>query len=158
MFVAGDDDQSLYSFRFASGAGIHSFPDRYPGTGRHQLDACFRCPPQVLAASMSLIHAHPAQNRIPKRHHSLYAEADPPVQGMVGLWRFGHAVNEARAISHSCKKLIDAGMNPRDILILLSNQRRLTQPLLNELVSWNAAVSGRYRRWRPGQPARLWPR
>jgi DNA helicase-2/ATP-dependent DNA helicase PcrA len=133
VFVAGDDDQSLYSFRFASPAGIQTFPTRYPGTGQHQLTACFRCPPRVLSASMTLIAANPAPDRIPKEHVSLYTEANPPVQGMVSRWKFGHAVNEARAIAQSCKKLIAAGMNPRHILILLSNQRMLTHPLVEEL-------------------------
>ncbi|HEV3258563.1 MAG TPA: ATP-dependent helicase [Gemmataceae bacterium] len=133
VFVAGDDDQSVYSFRFASPAGIQTFPGDYPGTGQHQLTACFRCAPQIQAASMALIAANPGPNRIPKNHHSLYAAADPPITGYTHRWRFGHAKQEAKAIAESCKKLIEAGMNPRDILILLSNQRALAQPLIGAL-------------------------
>ena len=33
LFVAGDDDQSIYSFRFASPAGIQSFIMHYPAAG-----------------------------------------------------------------------------------------------------------------------------
>jgi superfamily I DNA/RNA helicase len=36
-FVAGDDDQSIYSFRFASPLGIQSFFNRFPQTGDHEL-------------------------------------------------------------------------------------------------------------------------
>jgi superfamily I DNA/RNA helicase len=133
VFVAGDDDQSVYSFRFASPAGIQQFPANHAGTGQHQLTDCFRCTPQVLAASLSLIGANPGPNRIPKNHLSLYAAAEPPVAGRMHRWKFGHANHEAKAIADSCKKLIEAGMNPRDILILLSNQRALSRPLVDEL-------------------------
>ena len=32
-FMAGDDDQSVYSFRFANPAGIQRIPQKYPGAG-----------------------------------------------------------------------------------------------------------------------------
>ncbi len=133
VFVAGDDDQSVYSFRFASPAGIQTFPATYPGTGTHNLNACFRCPPRILHASTTLIGAFPAPGRIEKEHFSLYAEAEPPVNGTVHHWRFAHPGNEATAIAQSCKRLVDAGMNPRDILILLSNQRVLGRPIIEAL-------------------------
>jgi superfamily I DNA/RNA helicase len=41
-FVAGDDDQSIYSFRFALPQGIQTFPTTYPGCGDHSLRLCFR--------------------------------------------------------------------------------------------------------------------
>jgi superfamily I DNA/RNA helicase len=82
---------------------------------------------------MALIGAYPGPNRIPKSHLSLYTMADPPITGCLHRWRFGHANHEANSIANSCKKLIEAGMNPRDILILLSNQRALAQPLIGAL-------------------------
>lgn len=133
VFVAGDDDQSVYSFRFASPAGIQNFPTNYPGAGLHYLAACFRCPPNILAASTALIGAFAAPNRIAKAHHSLYAASDPPVHGTVHRWRFAHPTHEATAIAQSCKRLIDAGMNPRDILILLNNQRVLGRPIVEAM-------------------------
>jgi DNA helicase II / ATP-dependent DNA helicase PcrA len=132
VFIAGDDDQSIYSFRFASPAGIQNFPADYPGSTQHQLNACFRCAPEVLHAAATLIAARPGLNRIPKAHTSLYAASDPPVPGRVHCWRFQHATAEARAVAHSCRDLIAAGTNPRDILILLS-KKSLSNPLLTEL-------------------------
>jgi hypothetical protein len=66
---------------------------------------------------------YPSQNRIPKTLNSLYAAALPPVAGVVHRWRFANAANEADSITTSCLALINAGVNPREILILLSNQR-----------------------------------
>ena len=129
VFVAGDDDQSIYSFRYASPAGIQSFVTKYPGCGQHALSACFRCTPNVLAAAQSLIAANPQPNRIPKNHISLYAAAAPPVVGVTHRWRFSRSNMEARALAESCRDLIAAGINPRDILVLLSNKRALLPDL-----------------------------
>ncbi|NQT19360.1 MAG: ATP-dependent helicase [Planctomycetes bacterium] len=125
VFVAGDDDQSIYSFRFASPAGIQAFVTKYPLCGQHTLSACFRCTPAVLTAGQALIAANPQPNRIPKNHASLYGSAVPPLTGFTQRWQFPSGIAEARAIAESCRDLIAAGINPRDILVLLSNQRAL---------------------------------
>src|SRR5438034_6321604 len=49
-FIAGDDDQSIYSFRYASPSGIQDFTTRYVGSTAHLLSDCFRCTPSVVAA------------------------------------------------------------------------------------------------------------
>jgi DNA helicase-2/ATP-dependent DNA helicase PcrA len=144
VFVAGDDDQSVYSFRFASPAGIQNFHNTYAASGLHSLTDCFRCTPTVLAAGVALIGAHPGLNRIAKNHTSLYAASAPQVQGTVFRWRFNTARAEARAIAASCRDLIAPGMNPREIFILLNNQRVLSRPLLEELE--NAGVAAEHPR------------
>lgn len=132
-FVAGDDDQSIYSFRYASPAGIQTFTQRYPGAGQHTLSDCFRCANSIVTAADALIAAYPSQNRIPKVLTSLYRAAVPPVHGSVHRWRFGTAAQECEGIGTSCQALISAGLNPRDILILLSNQRELLAGLRDAL-------------------------
>lgn len=131
VFVGGDDDQSIYSFRFASPAGIQTFPSRYPNSGQHELQECFRCTPQVLGTAMALIRAYPLPDRIPKNFSSLWDDAEPPVMGVVHRWRFSSDVGEARSIAKSCQDLISQGVPPREILILLGNSRRLLSPLKN---------------------------
>jgi superfamily I DNA/RNA helicase len=130
-FVAGDDDQSIYSFRYGSPVGIQTFPQRYPAAALHTLSDCFRCAHAIAASANALMAGHPGQNRIPKTLNSLYLGAAPPVAGGLHRWRFTDAVAEAQAIVASCRNLINAGINPRDILILLSNQRELL-PLLRD--------------------------
>lgn len=131
-FVAGDDDQSIYSFRFASPAGIQNFIAQYPHCGQHTLNACFRSTPSVLAVAQALIGANPQPNRIHKNQVSLYSTAAPPLTGSVHRWRFQAAVTEARAVAESCRDLIAAGIHPRDVLVLLSNQRALLPALDTE--------------------------
>jgi DNA helicase-2/ATP-dependent DNA helicase PcrA len=136
LFVAGDDDQSIYSFRPASPAGIQNFVKLNPACGQHTLTNCFRCTPAVLHAAQTLIGANAGPNRIPKRLVSLYTASEPPVDGSVFRFRFGRDQDEASAITETCRDLIAAGMPPRDILILLS-KRSLGQPLAEEMERLN---------------------
>ena len=132
-FVAGDDDQSIYSFRFASPQGIQQFTNRYPSASDHRVADCFRCTPSIVQSATSLINSYPVPNRIPKTLTSLYAVATPPLQGIVECWQFQTGVLEAQAIAESCRDLIQAGMPPREILLLLSNTRILSRDLVNAL-------------------------
>jgi DNA helicase-2/ATP-dependent DNA helicase PcrA len=122
LFVAGDDDQSLYAFRHASPQGIERFTHERPGSGDHTLHHCFRCAPQVLDAAQTLIRKYAADGRIEKNLVSLWAEADPPVPGALGCWSFLSGRAEARAIAQSCERLIGAGMEPSQIMILLASK------------------------------------
>src|SRR5438093_12286258 len=103
IFVAGDDDQSIYSFRFASPAGTQDFTVRYPNCGQHTLTNCFRSTPAILAAGQALITANPQPNRIPKNYVSLYGAAAPPLTGIVHRWRFPSGAKEAKAVTESCR-------------------------------------------------------
>jgi DNA helicase II / ATP-dependent DNA helicase PcrA len=134
-FIAGDDDQSIYSFRYGSPAGIQDFTQRYPAAAPHTLTDCFRCAHSIANAANALMDGYPSQNRIPKTLQSLYAGAAPAVAGVVHRWRFPNATSESASIAASCQALINAGINPRDILILLSNQRELLPTLRDSLTA-----------------------
>ena len=121
-FVAGDDDQSIYSFRFASPQGIQSFTSRFPQTGDHELQHCFRCATEVLGTAQALMVAFSEPNRIPKQLTSLYSTSNPPEPGIVHRWQFPSATQEARAIADSCSALIERGIPPREIMVLVSNK------------------------------------
>jgi DNA helicase-2/ATP-dependent DNA helicase PcrA len=133
LFVAGDDDQSIYSFRHANPNGIVQFPGVYPSSSTHILTDCFRCAPQILAPASRLITYNP--NRVAKNLVSLYGAASPPVQGRLWVWSFQTAQEEARAIARSCQELINAGMAGREdeILILISNRRVQLDLIAQEL-------------------------
>jgi ATP-dependent DNA helicase UvrD/PcrA len=83
VFVAGDDDQSIYSFRHESPLGIQRFTEKYPQAAAHALRHCFRCTPEVLQAATHVILNNASPNRIAKALVSLYENADPPNRGAV---------------------------------------------------------------------------
>lgn len=120
LLIAGDDDQSIYSFRHANPDGIVSFARVYNNSSSHTLTACFRCSPSVLYPALKLINHNP--NRISKDLESLYQSATPPVDGTLSVLSFTNADVEAKAVAESCASLISAGMegNEDDIVILLS--------------------------------------
>lgn len=129
LFVAGDDDQSIYAFRHAAPLGIQNFVSTYRGASDHQLQDCFRSTQAILGPASSLISVNPS--RIPKVLNSLWSSANPPVQGAFHVWRFNQGVEEARAIAESCHALITQGMPPNDILVLVGNVK-VQVPLLTQ--------------------------
>ena len=48
LTVVGDDDQSIYSWRYAQPEGIVEFPNDYPGTQTETLVNCRRCPTKIV--------------------------------------------------------------------------------------------------------------
>jgi superfamily I DNA/RNA helicase len=129
VFIAGDDDQSVYAFRHAAPTGIQNFGTTFKNSSSHQLEYCFRCTPDILSGAVSLVSANP--NRIPKIFMSLYANAAPVVQGSLKVWRFKNGVDEARAITQSAEALLSSGVSANEMLVLVNNS--LAQlPLLTE--------------------------
>lgn len=133
IFVAGDDDQSIYAFRHAAPAGIQQFHTKYTGAANHTLNACFRCTPTVLQAAYAVVTAFPDPNRLPKSVTSLYSASCPPVVGAVHRWRFAGSRQEAKAIATSCAQLISVGVPAEDLLILLSSVPTLARPICDAL-------------------------
>jgi DNA helicase-2/ATP-dependent DNA helicase PcrA len=133
LFIAGDDDQSIYSFRHANPNGIVQFVTTYPASATHVLTDCFRCTSGILVPASRLIAFNP--NRVSKNLASLYETATPPVRGGLKVWSFQYADEEARAIAQSCRGLINGGMAGREdeILILISNRRVQLDMLSQEL-------------------------
>ncbi len=56
LLVIGDENQSIYSFRFAHPEGIATFDKSHPGTHDVELEACRRCPHRVVEMANALIH------------------------------------------------------------------------------------------------------
>ncbi|MCH7998835.1 MAG: ATP-dependent helicase [Chloroflexi bacterium] len=123
LWVAGDDDQSIYAFRHADPSGIQNFGITYAGSASHTLVDCFRCAPEILARALSLIAFNPSPPRIQKGLVSMYAGSNPPVQGQFTIWRLPSGALESKAISESCRSLVNAGLQGHEILILLTNRR-----------------------------------
>jgi len=132
-FVAGDDDQSIYSFRFATTEGIQSFSDRHPQSSTYTLEDCFRSATEVLSSAQQLISVFQEPHRIDKDIRSLHELATPPEHGWVGRWTFRSGVAEARAIAASCHQMIATGIPAREIMILISNRPALLSAIKGEL-------------------------
>jgi len=139
LFAAGDDDQSIYSFRHANPTGLINFMAIYPRAHLLQLDYCWRCMPNVLNAAVALLRG--VAVRVTKTIQSLYSHSTPPVTGAVHVWKFASGQREAKAIAESCNALIRAGLDPSEILILVSNIQMQIPLLDRELTRLGIAFS-----------------
>ncbi|MBI4507854.1 MAG: ATP-dependent helicase [Chloroflexi bacterium] len=62
LTVVGDEDQSIYSFKYAHPEGISAFDQTHPATADESLDECRRCPITVVEMANHLIQYNPARS------------------------------------------------------------------------------------------------
>ncbi len=118
LYVAGDDDQSIYGFRKAHPDGIRNFSNNYAGAIDLPLSTCKRCDPNILNLAEFVAQLDP--NRLQKNIH---AEAGRQ-NGIVKILRFADQFQEARSIATLIKHQTTAGGIPPDqTLILLRSDR-----------------------------------
>lgn len=63
LLIIGDDNQSIYRFRYANPEGIRTFPQDVPGTTEYQITECRRCPDNIVDISNALISHDPHTTR-----------------------------------------------------------------------------------------------
>lgn len=118
VFVTGDDDQSIYGFRFAHPQGIRMFDRDYQPCSLLQLEHCLRCDKRILDLGLFVANLDP--KRIPKP-----LEARPGAsEGEVHVLWFDNQDEEAQGVARICKYLVEElGYEPKNILILIRADR-----------------------------------
>lgn len=113
---AGDDDQSIYSFRRAAPEGIRRFPEDYPGCANYPLSVTQRCARRIIEWATYVIQGDPDRPRDRPCLHC--ADGSPP--GEVALLAFPGDVTEATGVADLVRHLIDdEDVEAEDILVLL---------------------------------------
>ncbi len=116
IIAAGDDDQSIYSFRYAAPEGIRRFPDDYPGCSRYPLTITQRCGRHIIEWASYVIAGDP--DRPHDRPALVSADGSP--DGEVALLVFRSDGAEARGIATLIRQLIERDHVPaEEILVLL---------------------------------------
>ncbi|RZN37613.1 MAG: ATP-dependent helicase [Methanophagales archaeon ANME-1-THS] len=119
VFVAGDDDQSIYvKLRHANPEGIRRFPERFAPCEPFKIELCRRCPRKVIDAANKLI-----SNDRDREEKKLKPQPDAP-EGNIRVLNFKGPRREAVGIANICQGLhAHYGYKWSDILILLSRGR-----------------------------------
>jgi DNA helicase-2/ATP-dependent DNA helicase PcrA len=118
IFGAGDDDQSIYGFRYAHPEGIRRFNEDHIPSESLTLGTCVRCDRKIIKFSLFVANLDPRRLEKPLRHRS---DAD---EGEVHILRFKNQMFEAEGIVVICKYLIEKkDYTPNDILILMRTDR-----------------------------------
>jgi len=135
LFVAGDDDQSIYGFRYANPIGIRVFPDKYKAK-KFNLEICYRCDRSIL--DLAEFIANLDYQRLPKKTKPR-VEA---VEGEVRLLRFNDQYREAEWIAQKSKEILDT-KNSKNILILMRSDFRclISKTLKDAFDSQNVPVA-----------------
>lgn len=134
----GDDDQSIYGFRFAYPDGIRNFKENFSSADMYKLMICQRCDKNII--KLSQLVADLDKDRVPKK---LKPKEDAE-DGEIHLYRFKNQFYEAKGISKICKTLIhEKKYSEDDILILLriDSKQKFSDIIKNALEKEGIAVS-----------------
>ena len=137
LFIAGDDDQSIYGFRKAHPDGIRRFPEDYHEVSKLELLVCKRCDQDILALGLFVAQQDP------RRVGKLIQTECGAARGEVALLRFDNQFDEARGIADICGNLMtQRELKPSDILILLRTDRNglFSGPIRDKLSEKNIPV------------------
>ncbi|MBC7076744.1 MAG: ATP-dependent helicase, partial [Synergistales bacterium] len=126
LVVIGDEDQSIYSFKFAHPEGIATFDKTHTNTHDETLEECRRCPRLVLELANSLISNNHRSRRVLKP-----LPENPDGEVLVLQWR--SIEEEAHGIAEIIRRRIQKGeVNPGRVLVL-APRRQLGYAVRNAL-------------------------
>lgn len=116
LCVVGDDDQSIYSFRYANPDGILRV-SRDEKFEQHQITVCGRCPNPILSISNSLINWAPNRNKPP------LTARDESKTGYLAIIQWATLDAEIEGIAAAIVDDIQSErFEPGDILVLVHRQ------------------------------------
>jgi DNA helicase-2/ATP-dependent DNA helicase PcrA len=114
LIAAGDDDQSIYSFRMAHPVGIRSFLTQYPAALDYPLSVSQRCGTRILECARHVVEGMPGR---PARPALTPAAHCPP--GEVRYLRFANWTRERAGVATIVEWLIDhEDVAPEDIAVM----------------------------------------
>lgn len=119
LIIIGDEDQSIYSFKFAHPEGIATFNESHPGTHDEGLEECRRCPRLVVEIANTLIANNPS--RTPRVLHPL--PGNPQGEVLVLQWRT--IEEEAEGIAEIIRRRIQNREVEAGRVLVLAPRRQL---------------------------------
>ena len=131
LLAVGDDDQSIYSNRYADSSGIIEFQNHYPTSTVMQLPVSSRLPSAVISASNSLVTKN--EDRMVKDQLISIPETDERAnKGFVISVNNKSDKAEKQLIFDALYTLLDSDVPAKEILVLCSC-RALGLELINSL-------------------------
>lgn len=115
IFVVGDDDQSIYSFRGARVENMQEFMNDYPNAKKIILDKNYRSTNVILKGANSVI-----KNNKMREAKSLVSDVPGELTDVMVKENFYHD-DEVRYVTDEILSLINKGYKPKDIAILYRN-------------------------------------
>ena len=136
--VVGDDDQSIYSFKYAHPDGIRAWLNSNVGADDLGLDECRRCPVLVVDMANNLI-GHNQSRPVPRLLNAVPANG----AGVVRIIQYRSIAEEVAGVTTLVSRMIADGVPPGDILVL-AQSRALGTRLYEALVAADAPTKSYY--------------
>lgn len=135
--IIGDDDQSIYSFKYAHPEGIREWKKIHAGCADFEMAECQRCPTTVVAMANSLIGYNVHRDKRELK------PIDAKGKGEVNIVQLANSEVEAAWIATRVKELLAKGVEPNEIIVLV--QRKKGAPILvNALKAENVPAKSYY--------------
>ena len=115
--IVGDDDQSIYSFKHAHPDGIREWKTIHAGCAEFEMAQCQRCPTTVVEMANSLI-----SHNVHREKREL-KPIDARGKGEVQIVQLANSDAEAKWIAKKVKELLDKGVEPHEIIVLVQRKR-----------------------------------
>ncbi|MDR0304153.1 MAG: UvrD-helicase domain-containing protein [Chitinispirillales bacterium] len=112
VFVVGDDDQSIYSWRGAQIENMLQFPVHFPNTKVFKLEQNYRSTEHILNFANKMIEAS-VKNRVGKKLWT-GKKSDMPVK----VYNYSSDLQEAQRVADEIIDAVNDGFNPKEIAIL----------------------------------------
>ena len=129
LTVVGDEDQSIYSFKYANPEGIRTFDESHPGTCDKELEVCARCPKRVVSVATSLVSHN--INRVAKT----WTPSPSAVDGEIHIVQWPTMEDEAAGLSRFIKHRIDSGQVNAGKVLVLTQRRQFGYAIRDALVA-----------------------
>ena len=136
--IVGDDDQSIYSFKYAHPDGIREWVDIHDEVHDLTLVECYRCPTRVVSMANSLI-SHNVMRPVPRQLKA----RDENGEGNVQIIQYASLEDEINGIVGAVKEMINEGTAPGDILVL-AQRGVIGTPIYEMLVEEKIPVKSYY--------------
>lgn len=140
ILAAGDDDQSIYSFRKAAPEGIRRFGQDYPESADYPLSVTKRCGRRIVEWARFVIEGDPDR---PRDRNPLVPDAEAPA-GEAALLGFTDHDGEAAGVAALVVGLVRReGVAPGEILVLFRGDRSglFSRPIKERLTAEGITVA-----------------
>jgi len=139
IVIVGDDDQSIYGFKFAHPAGIQTIDELHGEFTDVPFDVCRRCPTQVTRMASGLISHNP------NRTLGDLVPFDDNPEGEISIVQWRNFEEEVPGLVELIKQeLVKGKIEPKDILIL-APRRLIGYQFRNQLLAADIPVKSYFR-------------
>ena len=137
LSIMGDDDQSIYGFKYAHPEGIRTFDSTHSNTHDEILVDCRRCPKSIVRVAKELISRN---TRYPK---NLYEVSDM-TEGEIHVLQWNGMRAEAKGVAQIIKYYLDyEEISPGEVLIL-AQRKDIAHMISEELDNLNLKTINSY--------------